>query len=99
MIDVDEGQRVRRHCLERFSLPVNERLILKVKCAIRPAGGGRLSNMRLVILTNFVVFDPAFYGPTVGPKATCYSCYQATALPCLAEFVVLIFLPDSDALA
>ena len=38
MIEVDEGERVRAECIKLFSLPMNERLLLKVK---------RNSNFRL----------------------------------------------------
>ena len=30
MIEVDEGERVRAECIKLFSLPMNERLLLKV---------------------------------------------------------------------
>ena len=76
-------KQVRNDCLEQFSLPLNERLILKVKCSCQLAaasGSGRPSNMRLILLTNFVVFDPAFYGPCVAPRAKCFPCYKAKFL-------------------
>jgi hypothetical protein len=31
MIEVDEGERVRAECIKLFALPMNERLLLKVR--------------------------------------------------------------------
>ena len=38
MIEVDEGERVRAECIKLFSLPMNERLLLKVRI---PAHGAQ----------------------------------------------------------
>ena len=42
-------------------------------------------NMRLILLSKFLVLDPAFYGPLLSMKAVCYPCCQ------VAPFVRLVF--------
>mmetsp|Transcript_55748 Transcript_55748/g.116628 ORF Transcript_55748/g.116628 Transcript_55748/m.116628 type:complete len:760 (-) Transcript_55748:1370-3649(-) len=81
MVEMDEGERLRVDCVKRFSLPMNERLLLKAKCHYNSTSGSivrgnSVVKMRLILLANYIVFDPAFYGPKLSATAACYQCSQ-----------------------
>ena len=75
MIEFDERERLRVRCIQHFALPMSERLLLQTKCSYR-RDGGRVENMRLILLTNYVILDPAFYGPNLDAAAVCFAAYQ-----------------------
>ncbi len=60
-------------------------MILKAKCHYSSTSGsivrgGSVVKMRLILLANYIVFDPAFYGPKLSAAAACYQCSQVSAL-------------------
>ena len=67
----DEGENIRRHCIKIIQLPVNERLLLSAKCfassqAVVLKGRRR---MRLIVMSDHVIFDHAVHGPNVSKNS------------------------------
>ena len=81
MIEVDEDENIRKSCIRQFSLPINERLLLKARC-FQQENGGKGQKIRLVMLANHVVFDPAFFGPTISANAQLFPCHQVCFKSC-----------------
>ena len=87
MIDVDEDENLRKSCIRQFSLPMNERLLLKARC-FHKANGSSGSKMRIVLLANYVIFDPAFYGPSISANGEIFPCQQVICCEIFLVFAV-----------
>ena len=68
LADQDHIENLRNSAISQFLLPMNEKLLKSAKCHLKRR---ELKNqkMRIIILTNDILFDPEFYGPEVSPKS------------------------------
>ena len=68
LADQDHIENLRNSAISQFLLPMNEKLLKSAKCHLKSR---ELKNqkMRIIILTNDILFDPEFYGPEVSPKS------------------------------
>ena len=71
----DIREQLLNDCVTAFQLPVTETLVLSCQCRLLTCfyGGSSTSTqdprMRLIVLSNFIIFDPAVYGNRVERKA------------------------------
>ena len=71
----DIREQLLNDCVTAFQLPVTETLVLSCQCRVLTCfyGGSSTSTqdprMRLIVLSNFIIFDPAVYGNRVERKA------------------------------
>ena len=83
MIEVDEDENLRKSCIRQFSLPMNERLLLKARC-FHKSQATKGNKTRLVVLANYIIFDPAFFGPAISTNAELFPCHQVESLTFLS---------------
>lgn len=60
----DETERLRVACIKQFSFPMSEKIKVIIKCSVRSLEYER-AHSRLIILTNFLVLDPEYFGPEI----------------------------------
>ena len=81
MIAIDEDENLRKSCIRQFALPMNERLLLKARCFYNKGQGGKGTKMRLILLGNYIVLDPGFFGPSISTNADLIPCNQVFMPP------------------
>jgi len=69
LADEDESEKLRKGCIKGFGLPMNEKLITRLKCHCRYPGERTSRRVRLLVLDNYLIFDPEFFGPIVGQNS------------------------------
>jgi PTEN phosphatase family protein len=74
----DEPEKVRSSCISMFGLPMNEQLIGRAKCTCVFPDSRKPVRVRLLLMVNYIILDPAFFGPEIAG--------------CLALQTVLIFI-------
>ena len=83
MLLYDESEKLRLDCIRKFSLPSNEQMNLHAKCflssdeeiicrkypsiASRKGVGGK--RLRVIVLSDHVVFDPEIFGPSISSRS------------------------------
>lgn len=68
LADQDHVEKLRNSAISQFLLPMNEKLLMSAKCHLKRHNVNN-QKMRIIILTNDILFDPEFYGPEVSPKS------------------------------
>jgi len=63
--DQDETEHIRVSCIKTFSMSMTEKVLLIIKCSVKSAAITR-RNCRLIVLSNYLVLDPEYYGPEIG---------------------------------
>ena len=63
----DNWEMLREACVEVAKIPVHEKLCRVFRCRVSTSGAPRI---RVLVLQNYLVLDPAYYGPIVSKKAT-----------------------------
>ena len=83
MLLCDESEKLRLDCIKKFSLPSNEQMNLHAKCFVssdediirrkypsitsrKGVGGKRL---RVIVLSDHIVFDPDIFGPSISSRS------------------------------
>ena len=70
----DESEKLRSGCISMFGLPMNEKLIARSKCACTsPETPDNTKRMRMIILVNYIILDPEFFGPDISPQSEIWS--------------------------
>ena len=64
----DSWESLRQNCVKAARIPVHEKLSRAFRCKAS-MGGTSYPRVRVLVLQNYVVLDPAFYGPVVSKKA------------------------------
>jgi hypothetical protein len=83
MLLYDESEKLRLDCIKKFSLPSNEQMNLHAKCflssdeeiirrkypsiASRKGMGGK--RLRVIVLSDHIVFDPEIFGPSISSRS------------------------------
>ena len=78
MAEQDESEKLRAACIKEFGLPMNEKLVTRLKCSCRSGKVETVRRMRLLVLLNYLVLDPEFYGPTISPRSELWSVRQVS---------------------
>ena len=59
-----------------FGLPMNEKLLTRLKCSCVYPGNSKPNRLRLLILVNYIILDPEFFGPDISAKSEIWSLRQ-----------------------
>jgi hypothetical protein len=65
----DNWEMLRAACTKVAKIPVHEKLRRVFRCRVSTSGASS-PRIRVLVLQNYLVMDPAYYGPTVSKKAT-----------------------------
>ena len=65
----DNWEMLREACVEVAKIPVHEKLCRVFRCRVSTSGASS-PRIRILVLQNYLVLDPAYYGPIVSKKAT-----------------------------
>eukprot|EP00960_Hanusia_phi_P041507 755029-Hanusia_phi.AAC.2 len=76
LAEQDESEKLRSACIKQFGLPMNEKLITRLKCSYQSTREESPRRMRLIVLLNYLVIDPEFFGPTISPRSELWSVRQ-----------------------
>ena len=87
----DSWERLRENCVKAARIPVHEKLSRVFRCKAS-MNGTLFPRVRVLILQNYVVLDPAFYGPVVSKKVLVLRLFHMRDVRFAQVCILLCFL-------
>jgi len=76
LADSDESEKLRSGCLSMFGLPMNEKLLTRAKCSCVYPEKDKAVRLRMIIMVNYIILDPDFFGPDISSASEIWSLRQ-----------------------